>query len=401
MPSRIAALMSLRGNGLPPYRCPVDDDDDDEPQEYVSDLVLDVARSSAPQPEDAAGRARRVLSEDVVARVRGLDRRRLREFSVPWRWRDPRTGDDFEVRYAASSLCGVHGRRVPAVELQDRRAEVARSALREGLTAIAVADLMSQDDFIYLTDALSRLVELDLASRHASLRPAGAPEAGPLVVPEEPRVDPLPEHELWRHTRERLVAALLRIAAGDDDIYVVDLHLDVEWLDDIREAGIELRYNTARDLEAARRRRSKHKPLPEVDSLQGEELPWQWWLFRESGEDQVLWRTNCDPAGHALLADYGRATGLWYSDAELAADDCDRVIDLSIELGSCLHVGIARVVRALHDSGEITRIFGAPIPVTFSAQDSHARTWAWGEAANPPELYALFGPTQQREWSPG
>jgi hypothetical protein len=45
MPSRIAALMSLRGNGLPPYRCPVDDDDDDEPQEYVSDLVLDVARS--------------------------------------------------------------------------------------------------------------------------------------------------------------------------------------------------------------------------------------------------------------------------------------------------------------------------------------------------------------------
>jgi hypothetical protein len=274
--------------------------------------------------------------------------------------------------------------------------------VRAGLTAIAVADLMSLDDFTYLTDPLSRLVELDLASRHASLRPAGAPESGPLVAPEEPVVDPLPDHELWRHTRDRLVAALRAIAGdGDGDVYVVDLHLDVEWLDDIRNAGVELRYNTQRDLDA-RRHRWKHKPLlPEIDSLQADELAWDWCSFREAGEDRVLWRAGSDPAGHALLADYGRAAGLWYSDAENAAEDCDSVIDLSIELASYLRVGLARVVRALHDGGEIATIFGAPIPVTFSAQDSHARAWAWGEAANPPELYALFGPTQQRGWSPG
>lgn len=220
------------------------------------------------------------------------------------------------------------------------------------------------------------------------------------MAPEEPVGDPLPGHELWRHTRDRLVAAFEQIATdGAGDVYVVDLHLDVEWLDDIRNAGVELRYNTQRDLAASRNRR-RHKPLaPEVEYTY--ELAWDWCSFREAGEAQALWRAGSDPAGHALLADYGQAAGLWYSDAEFAADDSNRVIELSIELGSYLEVGLARVVRALHDSGDIARIFGAPIPITFSAQDSHAEAWAWGEAANPPELYALFGPTQQREWSPG
>jgi hypothetical protein len=378
------------------------DDHDDEPQEYFADFVLDHAREAPPQPDDAAGRARRALSDEIVARVRGLAKGRLRAFTVPWRWRDPRTGDDHELTSAAMKLCEVHGRRIPDGTLDDRRAEAASHAIYKGLTAIAVADLMSHEDFAYLTEPLSLLVQLDLASRHVSLRPAGAPAAGPLVAPEEPDVEPLPGHELWRHTRDRLVAALQGIA-GDDgsDVYVVDLHLDVEWLDDIRNAGVELRYNTQRDL-ASRRHRWKHAPLlPETDSLQADELAWDWCSFGHAGEDQVVWRASSDPGGHASLADYARAAGLWYSDAELAADDRDRVIDLSIELASYLQVGLARVMRALHDSGEIARTFGAPIPVTFSAQDSHERAWAWGEAANPPELYALFGPTQQRGWSAG
>jgi hypothetical protein len=378
------------------------DEHDDEPQEFMADFVSDPAPAVQTQPDDLPGRARTALSDEVVARVRGLGKRRLRGFAMPWRWRDPRTGDDHDMTYAAQKLCDAHGRRAPDVALEDRGAEAASYAVYEGLTAIAVADLMSHDDFAYLTEPLSLLVELDLASRHASLRPAGGSGVEPLVAPEEPVVDPLPGHELWLHTRNRLVAALQAIAGnGDGDVYVVDLHLDVEWLDDIRNAGVELRYNTERDL-AFRRHRWKPAPMmPEIDSLQADDLAWDWCSFRHAGEDQVVWRASSDPAGNALLADYARTAGLWYSDAELAADDCDRVIELSIELAEYLEVGLARVVRALHDSGEVARIFGAPIPVTFSAQDSHARAWAWGEAANPPELYALFGPTQRRGWSPG
>jgi hypothetical protein len=391
----------LVGGCAPPYRSRVDDHED-EPQEYFAEFVLDLPPDAPLQPDDAAGRARRALSDEVVARVRGLGKRRLRAFTVPWRWRDPRTGDDHDVTYAAMELCDVHGRRIPDVALEDQRAEAASYAAYKGLTAIAVADLMSHDDFAYLTEPLSLLVELDLASRHASLRPAGVPAGGPLVAPEEPDVEPLPGHELWRHTRDRLVAALEGIAGDDDsDVYVVDLHLDVEWLDDIRNAGIELRYSTQRDLASRRHRWERAPLLPEIDSLQVDELAWDWCSFRHAGEGHVVWRASSDPGGHALLADYARATGLWYSDAELAADDCDRVIELSIELASYLQVGLARVVRALHDNGEIARIFGAPIPVTFSAQDSHERAWEWGQAANPPELYALFGPTQQRGWSAG
>jgi hypothetical protein len=375
------------------------EDRDDEPRERFLDVVFDVGPKTPPQPDDEAGRARTALSDDVVARVRALGKRRLEAFKAPWRWRDPRTGDHHDVSYAAMNLCEAQTRRVPEVAL-GRHAEAANYAVNDGLTAIAVADLMSLDDFAYLTEPLSLLVQLDLAARHASLRAAGTPAAGPLVAPEEPVGDPLPGHELWRHTRDRLVAAFEQIATdGAGDVYVVDLHLDVEWLDDIRNAGVELRYNTQRDLAASRNRR-KHKPLaPEVEYTY--ELAWDWCSFREAGEAQALWRAGSDPAGHALLADYGQAAGLWYSDAEFAADDSNRVIELSIELGSYLEVGLARVVRALHDSGDIARIFGAPIPITFSAQDSHAEAWAWGEAANPPELYALFGPTQQREWSPG
>jgi hypothetical protein len=339
------------------------DDHGDEPQVYFADFVLDLARDAPPQPDDAAGRARTALSDEVVARVRGLDTPRLRAFAMPRRWRDPRTGDDHDVTYAAMKLCELRGRRTPDGALDDRRAESASYAVHQGLTAIAVADLMRHDDFAYLTEPLSLLLDLDLSARHASLRPAGAPVAGPLVVAEEP--------------------------------------VNVEWLDDIRNAGVELRHNTERDL-ASRRHRSKHAPLlPEIDSLQADELAWDWCSFRHAGEDQAVWRASSDPAGHALLADYARTAGLWYSDAELAADDCDRVIELSIELASYLQVGLARVVRALHDGGEIARIFGAPIPVTFSAHDSHERAWEWGEAANPSELYALFGPTQQRGWSAG
>ena len=398
---RCSSTPRLVGGYARPYGSRVVDDDE-EPREYFAEFVLDLAFESPPQPDDGSGRARTALSEEVLARVHGLNKRSLRAFAMPQRWRDPRTGDDHDLIHAAMKLCDAHGRRTPDGALEDRRAEAAAQAVFKGLTAIAVADLMSHDDFAYLTAPLSVLVELDLASRHASLRPAGAPAPGPLVAPQEPDVDPLPGHELWRHTRDRLIAALQRIAGnGDSDVYVVDLHLDVEWCNDTRNAGVELRYDTERDL-ASRRHRWTHAPLlPEIDSLRADELAWDWCSFRHAGENHVLWRASSDPAGHALLAGYARAAGLWYSDAELAADDHDRVIDLSIELSSCLHVGLARVVRALHDSGEIARIFGAPIPVTFSAQDSHARAWAWGEAANPPELYALFGPTQQLGWSPG
>ena len=52
----------------------------------------------------------------------------------------------------------------------------------------------------------------------------------------------------------------------------------------------------------------------------------------------------------------------------------------------------------MHDAGEIARILRHSIPI---AQDSDAPAWECAQAANPPELYALFGPIQECYWSPG
>jgi hypothetical protein len=122
------------------------EDRDDEPQERFLDVVFDVGPKTPPQPDDEAGRARTALSDDVVARVRALGKRRLEAFKAPWRWRDPRTGDHHDVSYAAMNLCEAQTRRVPEVA-RGRHAEAANYAVHDGLTAIAVADLMSLDDF--------------------------------------------------------------------------------------------------------------------------------------------------------------------------------------------------------------------------------------------------------------
>src|SRR3954452_24496021 len=92
---------------------------------------------------------------------------------------------------------------------------------------------------------------------------------------------------------------------------------------------------------------------------------------REPGAEE----SDSDPAGHALLADYGKQLGLWYTDAELAADEDDDLMDPQLELMGLLQAGLPVAVRALHANGIVERIFGTALPITFSAHDSHAPAW--------------------------
>ena len=75
--------------------------------------------------------------------------------------------------------------------------------------------------------------------------PGDAPEARSAVTYDAPAADPLPDHPLWSHTRDLLASRLTEIARHDGPgISVVDLHLDYEWTEDMRNAGIEIRWNT-------------------------------------------------------------------------------------------------------------------------------------------------------------
>jgi hypothetical protein len=348
----------------------------------------------------SARRARSALLDEVAARVGGLSHARLRAFVIPERWRDYRAGDEHEMMFAAIELARIHGRRTPEFAIPRRGTDHAQAALHPGAIAIAIADLLRAEDFAYLTAPLGALLALHLESLHASLVPDGAPPPGPLVAYREPDVDPRPDHALWRHTRERLVAAFERVAdQGEPDVYVVGVHLDHWWtIDDVRNAGIEILWNTQRDLAASRASWTSAPPGSELPPF--DLLPWDWCSFRKLGDQHRLWSPESDPTGHELLGDYARAAGLWFTDAELA-DDTDELVERQIGLSSILEAGLPVVVRELHTAGEIARIFGRPLPVLFTAWDSHAPDWEWGRAANPPELYALFGPTQQRYWSRG
>jgi hypothetical protein len=147
--------------------------------------------------------------------------------------------------------------------------------------------------------------------------------------------------------------------------------------------------------------RARRRLGPRLAADAAEELRWDWVGFRGPDDAAALWRASVDPAGHQLLANYAQTLGLWYSDDELAHDDTGELMDRQCELAEYVQAGLPTVLRALHHAGDIARIFGHAIPTTFSAHDSHLPAWEWAREANPPELYDLFGPWQQANWSPG
>lgn len=336
---------------------------DDAAEVYYSDFVL-VPQAGARRrpPSDAASRARDSLVAEILARVRELPRGALAKFPEPYVPADWRYGRDNELAVAVFDLQRRHDRQPPAApELRDSHESAGHRALRGGVDAVVVGDLLAAEEFAFLTAPLSALIGLDLASRHASLRACGAPEAAPLAPPDPPHVDPLPGHRLWAHTRERLVQILRGL--GEPDVYVVDLHLDYQWVEDVRAAGVEVRWGTDRDLAARRAAWKPTRELLKLDPLAAEQLPWQTWDLRAAG---ILWSAQGDPDGHTLLADYAREAGLWYTDAEHEEGSGEH-IDRTIELCCGLQAGLPVVVRRLHESGEIAAIFGHPVPVTFSS----------------------------------
>jgi hypothetical protein len=373
------------------------EESDDPAEVCYSDFMLVARQGARRRPaSDADSRARESLVAEILARVRELPRRALAGFPEPYVPADWRYGRDNKLAVAVYDLQRRHDRPPPpAPELRDSHTSAGHRALRGGVDAVVVGDLLAAEEFAFLTAPLSSLIQLDLASRHASLRDSGAPEAPPRAPPDPPHVDPLPDHPLWQHTRERLVQILRDL--GEPDVYVVDLHLGYEWVEDVRAAGVEVRWSTERDLAA---RRAAWKPdahLLKLDPLAAEQLPWETWNLRAAG---ILWSADADPEGHALLADYAREAGLWYTDAE-HEEGSDEHIDRTIELSCGLRAGLPVVVRRLHESGEIAAILGHPVPVTFSSWEEHDPAWMWARAANPPELYERFGPAHERWWGPG
>ncbi len=191
---------------------------------------------------------------------------------------------------------------------------------------------------------------------------------------------------LWEYTARALRREFERIGAAEPDVFLVTLYYTLPPGEDPRTATLEVQFNSERHWAEHVRRRP------------GEQAGSRWdyiWLAREA----VLWDPDRDPEGHAALVRWALDCGLRHFDDP--DPDENLVIEESMELDELMTRGLIATIRDLHASGAVRAAFGRDIPVTLVPQDSHDPYPEWNREANPPELYALFGPFYESIWSPG
>jgi hypothetical protein len=196
---------------------------------------------------------------------------------------------------------------------------------------------------------------------------------------------PLP---LWQYTSGTLASQLREVdRAADGPVYVTGLHLSSAVDIDPRWSTIELHWDTE----------------TRYEKRAGENPPQPWnarWAFKHFlSSERRLWDARDDPQGHEALESWARDEELWYEGDPL--DKSDAQIEREIELYERIVNALVATVRDLHEAGTIASIFGRGIPMLIEPQDSHDPYPAWNEQANPPELYAQFGPYLESIWSPG
>lgn len=189
---------------------------------------------------------------------------------------------------------------------------------------------------------------------------------------------------LAEHLRARTLDALNGIPAEErPKIYVVSLFVYDED-DDPRRPTITVGFNTEADVEAA-----TPGPGNEGDlAWDAEEARWNYAFYRQN-KLVVICDSDLDAEGAAHREAWARKSGYWYSDAEEAAD-----FEATIERGEALtrefvHCAVD-VARRLHGNGDITRIFGRPIPVLIHELEYYETIAAQNLAANPPGLVEDF-----------
>lgn len=193
----------------------------------------------------------------------------------------------------------------------------------------------------------------------------------------------------WEHASRDIHQELRRIAdSAGGEVYVVTILVTTEPSVDSRSSTIELMWDTE-ERYALRVQRGANPGSEEL----------RWSIMYLVDATRTLWDTDGDSAGHAALERWARMEGLWFD----APRDQVRgaAIDSSLELSDRIVAGLIRMVRKLHDDGTVQAVFGRPIPVTLVAHDEHSPYPQWSRAANPPELYALFGSYYESIWSWG
>ena len=193
---------------------------------------------------------------------------------------------------------------------------------------------------------------------------------------------------LWDYTNQALERELRHIeTTADSEVYVVALYVASAVDVDPRWSTLRLLWDT--EMHYGQR---LHGEAAELSDGR-----WDTTDFMRAAEP--LWDPQADPDGHRALESWARENELWFDGAPLS--ESDDQIEREIALHKQIVAGLIATVRGLHDSGIVQAVFGRPIPIILIPQDSHDPYPRWNAQANPPELYAEFGPYLESIWSPG
>ena len=192
---------------------------------------------------------------------------------------------------------------------------------------------------------------------------------------------------LREYTASAIRGELQRIGETPD-VYIVTLFIWTSPSTDVRWSTVTLQWDTEQRY-AARAIRAPDRDRPA--------LRWGWEYLQRTGHE--IWDPDMDPEGHRVFESWARDQGLWFEGDRDDYGDHER--DLAIDLSDQLVEELIAIVRDLHADGTVALLFGRAIPITLVSHDSHEPYPEWSEQANPPELYAQFGPYYESIWGPG
>ncbi|MFF8713502.1 hypothetical protein ACF07T_19020 [Streptomyces sp. NPDC015184] len=150
---------------------------------------------------------------------------------------------------------------------------------------------------------------------------------------------------------------------------------------DDRRSFVDIGYNTE----------SRYEEEARKDGADPHEVRWNYAFWLLDGFDR-LGNVPEDPAGGMLYEEETRRLGLWHDgefDLHRLLDD-DELAAKADLLQLHFHDAVIDLVRHLHASGAVERIFGRPLPVVVFDMDHPGWEEEATRAANPPELIGDF-----------
>lgn len=191
---------------------------------------------------------------------------------------------------------------------------------------------------------------------------------------------------LSEHMRAKILGALETIPADDRaHVYVVSLYVsDID--DDPRRPTIQVGYNTEHQVAACTPAEGRKPKWPVASDAAEARWNYAFWLQNSL---TVIGDEDTDRVGADAREAWAKQRGFWYSDKE-EEHDLAAALEKAEPMTYEFVAMAVEVVRDLHRTGEVVRLFGRAVPLLIHELEYYDQIAEQNESANPPDLVADF-----------